>query len=175
MKYRILCTAILGYCAGRAAWADLTMRYTLDFQLGSFLPASATETMKKQLSETPKESIIQIKGQKVYTSMGRIVMIADYTKGVVILMDPKAKKFASTPMSSYGEKIAAAQHLPPIPPEVSRMFDNVKMDVKTERTGQVATIQGIRGEENLVTFTLEIPSPSGPPVPGMQMRMVMHQ
>src|SRR4029077_7537406 len=41
-----------------------------------------------------------------------------------------------------------------------------------ERTGQTATIQGIRGEENLVTISLEIPNPSGA---SMQMRAEIHQ
>ena len=172
MKYRILCAATLGLWAGQAAWSDLTMRHSLDLKFGSFLPPAAMEAMKGQFGELPKETIVQIKGQKAYTSMGRMVMVADYAKGVITLMDPKTQRFAVSPMSTYGEKIAAAQKLPSIPPQVRQMFENMKFDVKTERTGQTATIQGIRGEENLVTASVEIPNPSGA---SMQMRAEIHQ
>jgi TonB family protein len=172
MKYRMVCAATFGLWVGQAAWADLTMRHTMEFQFGSFLPPTAMEAMKGQLGELPKESIVQIKGQKAYTSMGRMVMIGDYGRGVITLMDPKTRRFAVSPMAAYGEKVAAAQHLPQFPPQVRQMFENMKLDVKTERTGQTATIQGIRGEENLITISLEIPNPSGA---SMQMRAEMHQ
>ena len=175
MKYRKLGVLVFVLCAGRAARADLTMRHTIDFKFGSFLPPSAVEAMKAQLGDQmPKEIVVLIKGKKNYTSMGAIVMIGDYDKGVITLLDQKGHRFATAPISEYGDKIAAAQKqkMPVLPPQAQQMFDNMKFDVKTERTGKTAKIQGMNGEETLLTVAIEIPNPAGL---SMQMRMEMRQ
>src|SRR6266700_8342292 len=110
MQFRIHFLLILGLCAGQAAWADLTMRHSIEFKFGSFLPASAVEAMKVQLGDQlPKETTVQIKGKKVYTSMGRMVMIADYEKATITLLDTKSQRFATSPMAAYADKMAEVQ------------------------------------------------------------------
>jgi TonB family protein len=175
MKYRNLCLLMIGLCAGRTGLADLTMRHTITYKFGAFLPPAAVDAMKQQLGDQlPKETTVQIKDKKVWTSMGRMVMVADYAKGVITLMDPKTQQFATSPMATYADKISAVQkqYMPEMPPQARQMFDNLQLDVKTERTGKTAKIQGIDAEENLMTVSIEFPNPAGP---AMQMRMEMHQ
>ena len=76
-------------------------------------------------------------------------------------------------MAAYADQILAMQkeRMPVLPQQVAEMFANIKFDAKTEKTGKTATVQGVR-EENLLTVSLEIPNPAGPP---MQMRMEIHQ
>jgi TonB family protein len=175
MKYRSLYAVAFVLCAGQAAFADLTVRHTIEIKLGSFLPPAATEAMKTQLAEQlPKELLIQIKGRKVLTSMGRLVMLADYVKGTITLMDPKTQRFATSPLADYADKIAAVQKqkMPAMPPAAQEMINNIQFDVKTDRTGKTAVIQGIGAEETVLNLSIEIPNPSGVP---MKMRMEMHQ
>ena len=175
MKYRKLGVLVLVLCAGRAARADLTMRHTIDFKFGSFLPPSAVEAIKTQMGDQmPKETLVLIKGKKTFTSLGRMAMIADYDRGVITLMDQKEHRFGTAPAGAYGDKIAEAQKqkMSVLPAQAQQMLDNMKLDVKTERTGKTAKIQGINSEETLLTVGIEIPNPSGL---SMQMRMEMHQ
>lgn len=175
MKDRSLCAIVIGLCAGQAAFADLTMRHTIDFKFGSFLPPAAVEAMKTQLADQlPKESLVLIKDKKVLTSLGRMVMLADYSKGVITLMDTKTKQFASSPLASYADQVAAIQkqRMPILPQQAQQLFSSMKFDVKTEQTGKKAVIQEIGTEENLLVILVEIPNPSGAP---MQMRMEMHR
>jgi TonB family protein len=175
MKYRKLGVLVVVMCAGRAARADLTMRHTIDFKFGSFLAPSAVEAMKAQLGDQmPKETLVLIKGKKTYTALGRMVLIVDHDRGVITLMDQKERRFGTAPIAAYGDKIAEAQkqRMPVLPAQAQQMFDNMKFDAKTERTGQTAKIQGINAEETLLTVTMEIPNPSGM---SMQMRMEMRQ
>ena len=173
MKYRSL-LAILALCGGQSAWADLTMRHTMEFKFGSFLPPAAVDAMKVQLGDQlPKETVVQIKGRKVYTSMGRMVMVADYASGTITLIDSKARRFATSPMATYIDKIAAVQKqkMLVMPPEAQQIFDKIQFDVKTDRTGKTATIHGIGAEENVLTVAMEMPNPAGT---AMTMRMEMH-
>ncbi len=151
------------------------MRHTIEFKFGSFLPPPVVDAMKLQLGDlVPKEMIVQVKGQKAYTSMGRMVMVADYARGVITLMDPKGQRFATSPMADYVDKIAVIQkqRMPVMPPEVQQIFAKMRFDATTDRTGKTATIQGMGAEEYLLTISIEVPNPAGP---AMQTRMEMHQ
>src|SRR6185369_6408664 len=57
--------------------------------------------------------------------------------------------------------------LPAMPPDAQRIFDNLKLDVKTSKTGQTESIQGIRAEESLLTISMEV-------MAGMQIRTEIH-
>jgi TonB family protein len=70
-------------------------------------------------------------------------------------------------MDAYTTKMLAAQKLPVMPPDAQRIFDNMKLDVKTSKTGQMETIHGIRTEENVLAILMEVTA-------GMQMRTEIH-
>ena len=168
MKYRIAGVLFLGFCAVRAGRADLTLRYTYTYKMGSFLPPQALDAMKQQLgSRMGDGTTLQIKGDRAYSTMGRMFAVTDYAKGEITVVDPETKRFATVPLGDYTAKMMAAQKLPVMPPDAQRIFDNMKLDVKTSKTGLAETIQGIRAEESLLTISMEV-------MAGMQMRTEIH-
>ena len=168
MKYRVAGILLLGFSAVQAGRADLTLRYTYTYKLGSFLPPQALDSMKQQLgSRMGDGTSLQIKGDRAYTTMGRMFAVTDYAKGEITVVDPETKRFATVPLDAYMAKMLAAQKLPAMPPDAQRIFDNMKLDVKTSKTGQAETIQGIRAEESLLTISMEV-------MAGMQIRTEIH-
>ena len=156
------------FCAARAGWADLTMRYTITFKLGSFLPPQALDAMKQEMgNRIPEGTTVQIKGDRVYTSMGRMISIVDYASGQITVIDPETKRYATVPLADFPAKAVSAQKLPPMSPDAQRIFDNMKLDVKSSKTGRTETIQGMRTEETLMVLTMEVTT-------GMQMRTEIH-
>jgi hypothetical protein len=156
------------FCAMRAGRADLTMRYTITFKLGSFLPPQALDAMKQEMgNRIPEGTTVQIKGDRVYTSMGRMISIADYASGQITVIDPETKRYATVPLADFPAKAVGAQRLPPMSPDAQRIFDNMKLDVKSSKTGRTETIQGMRTEETLMVLTMEVTA-------GMQMRTEIH-
>lgn len=155
------------------------MRHTITYTFGSYLPPTVLSAIQTQLDgQVAKETIVQVKGRKIYTSFGRLGMIADYDKGVITMIDPKSQQFAVTAMATYSDKLAAAQkQMMPVmtaamQQQVQQMLDNVRVNVKSDRTGRTATIQGIATGEHVTTIAIEMPVPAGP---GLQMRLEMHQ
>ena len=168
MKCKVAGAVFLGLCAVQAARADLTLRYTFTFKFGSFLPPQTVDSLKQQMANRMTEgTTLQIKGDRVYTSMGQMFTVADYAKGEITVVDPKTRRFASVPLAEYPAKLVAAQKLPPMPPDAQRIFDNLKLDVKSSKTGQTATIHEIRTAENLLVILVEMTA-------GMQMRTEIH-
>lgn len=168
VKLRLADVVFLGLCAVQAGRADLTMRHTFTFKFGRFLPPQAVDAMKQQLGNRMGDgTTMQIKGDRVYTSMGQMFRVADYAKGEITLVDPKTRRFATVPLAEYPAQMLAAQKLPPMPPGAQRIFDDMKLEVKNSKTGQTATIQGIRTEENLLVISVEMTA-------GTQMRTEIH-
>ena len=161
---KIASAVFMVLCAAQAGRADLTMRYTLTYKLGTFLPPQALDAMKQQMgNRIPEGTTVQIKGDRVYTSMGRMVSIADYGTGQITVIDPDTKRFATSSLTDFPGKAVAAQKMPPMSPDAQRIFDNMKLDVKTSKTGRMEIIQGIHTEETLLVLTMELTA-------GMQMR-----
>src|SRR5215475_1665458 len=134
MRSRSYLLLFLGVLLAHPSWADLTMRHTLELKFGSFLPPAVVNSMKSQVDEQlPKESVVEIKGKKVRMSIGRLVMIADYDKGVITLLDPRSQQFATSPLTGYADRIAAAQKakMPVLPPQVQQMLANMQFDAKS--------------------------------------------
>ena len=168
MKYRVAGVLFLGFCAVQAGHADLTLRYTFTYKMGSFLPPQALDAMKQQLGNRMGDgTTLQINGDRAYSTMGRMFAVTDYAKGEITVMDPETKRFATVPLGDYMAKMLAAQKLPAMPPDAQRIFDNMKLDVKTSKTGQTETILGLHAEESLLVISMELTA-------GMQMRTEIH-
>src|SRR6266852_1792537 len=136
MKCRFAGAVFLGLCAVQAGRADLTLRYTYTYKMGSFLPPQALDAMKQQLGNWMAEgTTLEIKGDRVYASMGRMFSVTDYAKGEITVVDPETKRYATVPLADYMTKMLAAQKLPPMPPDAQRIFDNMKLEVKSSKTG----------------------------------------
>jgi hypothetical protein len=144
-----------------AAWpalADVTMRSKVDYKLGSFLPPAAADMMKKQMSDQLEAGVlVRIKGGRSVTSSGPLTLISDQQKGTITLVDPKGKRYATSALADYADQLKAA--MPAMPPEAKQMIEGMKIDVKTDKTGNTDVIKGVKAEELLVTMTIELPGP----------------
>jgi hypothetical protein len=159
---------VLALVAAQALWADLTIRYSIDLQMGPMIPPALAGTVRQQLlGVLPPEMSLRAKGGKCVSAFGALSSIIDSSKGEITLLNPDSKQFATIPAASLAETVAAAQ--PPIPADAQQALANLKVDVKTSKTGQTAAIDGIQTEESLVTIAIEIP---GLPV---GFRMEMHE
>jgi hypothetical protein len=152
------------------ATADVTMHSKMDYRLGSYVPAAAAEAMNKQMAEMLANGVtLRIKGKRSLSSTGPLVTIADNEKGTITLIDPKGKRYATATLADYGDTLKAA--MPQIPEEAKQMLENIKLDVKTEKTGKTDVIKGIKTEELLITLSVEMP---GPMAAAGAMKMEMH-
>ena len=168
MRHRLAGLVFLGLCAVQAGRADLTMRHTFTLKFASFLPPQALDAIRQQLGDRLSQgSTLELKGDRVRTAMGEMYSVADYAKGEILLVDPKTKRFATVPLAEYASKILGSQAMPTMPPDAQRIFDNMKLDVKSSKTGKTETTQGIRTEESVLAITMEMAA-------GMQMRMEIH-
>jgi len=146
------------------------MRSKMDYRLGSFVPAAAAEAMNKQMSDLLANGVLlRIKGKRSLMQSGPLITITDGEKGTITLLDPKGKRYATTSLSDYADKLKAA--MPQVPEAAKQMLENMKFDVKTDKTGKTDVIKGIKAEEMLVTMSVEI---AGATAPAMAMRMEMH-
>src|SRR5205807_206148 len=75
---------------------------------------------------------------------------------------------ATSALAEYADKMKAA--MPAMPPEAQNMFQNLKVDVKTDKTGKTEVIKGIKTEEMIVTMAMEMPGP----MPAMGITIEMH-
>jgi hypothetical protein len=170
MKSSVVFSLVNTLLIASAAHADVTMRSKMDYRLGSFVPPAAAEMMKKQMEDTAASGVTtQVKGTHSLTSSGQFLILMDQDKGTVTMVDPKGKRYATVPLDGYAESLKGA--MPTLPPEARQMLDNMKIDVKTDKTGQTATIKGIKAEEMLITITMDMP---GPMAAMGSMKMEMH-
>ncbi len=94
--------------AAPAMWADVTLRYTLDFQLGNLFPAQAADTLRQALNTIAPSSIAQrIKGEKSYAEFGPITAVGDLGRRQVTLLSPKTKRYATIPMADLASSMVA--------------------------------------------------------------------
>jgi TonB family protein len=164
----------LAFLASQAVWADLTIRYQFDFKFGPGLPAAAADAAKQQIaSMLPGEMATRVKGDKCTSSFGPLHSIIDNGKGEITLFNPATMQFATVPQAGYMDKVLAQQQsLAGAQQALQSVFQNMKIDVQTKKTGATSTIQGIQTEETLVTISMEMPNPAGV---SMGLRMEIHQ
>src|SRR4051794_38479401 len=116
---------VCGLLCSHLLLADVTMRSKMDYRLGSFVPAAAAEQMNKQMGDMLANGVVvRIKGKRSTTSAGPLTIISDGDKGTITLIDPKGKRFATTTLSEYADKLKAA--MPQVPDAAKQMFENMK-------------------------------------------------
>ena len=169
MKLATACALAGALFLAQSARADVTMRSKIDYKMGSYLPAAAAEMLNKQMGDIVANGVsVRIKGKRSLTSSGLVLVLSDQEKGTVTLLDPKGKRYATSTLAEYPDKLKAA--MPSIPPEAAKMMESMKFDVKTDRTGKTDVFKGIKAEELLVMVTVEMPAP----MTAMAMTMEMH-
>jgi hypothetical protein len=167
-----LILAALTLLAIPALDADVTLRYQTEIILNPSLPAQLIQqAMKGMSTAVPKESLLQLKGGKGFSSAGANSTICDLPRQELTLLDQEGRRYATLPVRQYEEEMAAA--MPQMPPEQKAAMPAMKSHVESKATGRTLTIQGVEAEEQEVVITVEGPlmpnAPAGPMV-----RVVMH-
>lgn len=147
--------------------ADATIRFKMDMKFGAGLPAAATDQIaKNQKAQFPRETVVEIKGDKGYSSAGRTISLMDLTKQEITLVDPDHKLFATVYIKDFPGAMGAATALPSMPPAAQKFLDAIKPDFSVQKTGKTDAILGIQAEESEWTITIQMIIPAGLP-PGM--------
>jgi malate synthase len=163
--------AIFFLLAVSAGYADVTVRYKSEMKPNPGLPAQMVETMGKGVSGTlPPESVLQIKGDKAYSTVGAIHSIVDMKNKQVTAMDPEKQQYGTSDLKQFAAE--AGKLLSDLPPEARAAMGAMKMSSESRITGRTETIQGVEAEEREATMSIE-----GPPIPNMppgpMIKMVM--
>ncbi len=156
-QIRVL-AALFCFLACQTSRADLTLRHSLQMKFGALLPPEAVEAAKKQMvSGFPSEVITRVKGDKVYSKSGLMTSIVDCGTDQITLLNADAKKYATLPMADYPGNLMQGQTA--VPPAVQKMFQDLKFDVQTSKTGRGGMLQGIRADETETVISMEMPGP----------------
>jgi len=166
MLRSLVCALVLA----RLVCADVTVRSKMDYRLASYLPAAMADTTKKRMEDLVSNgTLLRIKGKRSYMAAGPLITISDGEKGTLTLLDPKGKRYATTTLTEYADKLKAA--MPQLPEAARQMLQNLQVDVKTDKTGKTETLKGIKTEESVITMSVDMPGAAGP---GMSIKMEMH-
>lgn len=146
--------------------ADTTIRSKMSMKVAEGLPPAAAEQMAKaQQAQYPRETVVQLKGDRGYSNTGRTISVMDLTKQQITLIDPEHKLFATVYVKDFPGVIAAAT--PALPPAAQQFLQTIKPEFSSQKTGKTDTILGIQAEETEWTITLQMPVPPGMP-PGRE-------
>ncbi len=147
--------------------ADTTIRFKMDMKLAAGLPPAATEQIaKNQQTQFPRETVVEIKGDKGYSNAGRTISLMDLTKQQITLVDPDHKLFATVYIKDFPGTLGAAMTLPSMPPAAQKFLESIKSDFSMQKTGKTDAILGIQAEETEWTISLQMQIPAGLP-PGL--------
>jgi len=153
----ILANLLLVGCT--SLYADVTMRMGFDLKVNLTLP-----TPMPQLPFN--EMVTRIKGDRAYVTMGPVNAITDLSTGKIMLLDPKARLYASLAMADYLAKAGGAtgRNMQGMPEEAKQILANIKFDSESRDTGRTDRIQGIEAFEREVAIHVSIPVP----IPGQE-------
>ena len=155
---------------GAPVFADITVRYTTDVKFGPALPPNILDRIRSGSSSALSgPTVIQLKGDKAYSSSGTISSVEDYATNQMTYIDSANMRFATVSREEFTAKMAGA--MPHLGAAASNMF---KTEVQTRKTGRSETIQGVRAEEYLVEITMSLAKPLTIAPAGPISRTVVH-
>jgi hypothetical protein len=163
--------AIVFLLAVSAAKADVTLRYKSEIKPNPGLPAQMVEAMSKGVNASmPPETVLQIKGDKGYSTVGPFRSIIDMKSKQVTALDPEHQRYGTSSVQEFTD--AAGKVLSDMPDGARAAMAAMKVTSDSRTTGRTTTILGIEAEEREATMSIE-----GPPVPNMppgpMVKMVM--
>ena len=147
--------------------ADTTIRFKMNMKLAEGLPPAAAEQMAKNpQTQFPRETVVQIKGDKGYSNAGRTISVMDLTKQQITLIDTEHKLFATVYAKDFPGVLGSAMALPPMPPAAQAFLKSITPDFSIQKTGKTDAILGIQAEETECTISMQMVIPPGFP-PGV--------
>jgi hypothetical protein len=163
--------AIFFLLAISAGYADVTVRYKAELKPNPGLPAQMVEAMTKGVTASlPPNSVLQIKGDKGYSTVGLMRSIVDMKSKQVTVLDPEKQQYGTSDMQQFAEE--ARKIFSDLPPEALAAMGALKISSDSKVTGRIETIQGLEAEEREVTMSIEGPAaPNMPAGPMIKMTM----
>ncbi|MBV9504320.1 MAG: hypothetical protein JO323_04860 [Acidobacteriia bacterium] len=141
-----------------SAQADVTVRQSLTLRFSPWVPQAVQQQILATGNDVlPTESMLRVKGDRVYVSYGPLGAIIESGRNQVTLLNPRTKRFATLPLSEYLGQFATAQKKVTQPTEVRQALQNLHVEARTQKTGRADTIKGIRAEESLIVLTVRTP------------------
>jgi hypothetical protein len=105
---RVAGLILLGSCCG---WADVTWRYMTTLKFAPWFPQQiAAETQKQIAAQGMGETITRIKGNRASFTLGVVVVITDFGRDEITLINTKDRQYATESLSKYPNypEVAAA-------------------------------------------------------------------
>jgi hypothetical protein len=153
--------AIVFLLAVSAGYADVTLRYKSEMKPNPGLPAQMLEQMAKGIrASIAPETVLQIKGEKGYSTVGAFRSIVDMKAKRVTVMDPEKQQYGTGDIQQLTEEMGKL--FSDLPAEVRAAMGAMKIASDSRVTGRTETIQGVEAEEREANVSIE-----GPPVPNM--------
>jgi hypothetical protein len=163
--------------------ADTTVHYKYEVKFGAAWQAAGAAMAAVQ-AKIPKTSLIQIKGKLGRTTASQYVVVSDFDKQVVTLIDPAQHQYATVYMKDYADQVESAmQALPKMSAGAQKKMDSMQSTFASHETGRTDIIAGIKAGETEMTLTVSMPIPVGtgsstdaakPVQPQVLFQMVMH-
>jgi len=166
-NFRFVGLALLLASLAPLTRADATIRYHTDIQTTPLIPAGTLD----QTLGAMQDMAVRVKGNKAYSSLGKLTSIVDLTTQEMILVDGANKRFATTKVGQYGQQVKAA--IPALPAQASAMLSSMKPHFESHSTGRTAVILGVQAEEQEFVLSVDMAIPGGPATPSPFMNMVM--
>ena len=158
--HQLKCAVVL-LLAASAGYADVTVRYKSAVKPNPGMPAQIVEMMSKGLrASMPPESVLQVKGEKGYSTLGPFRSIVDMKAKQITVLDAEKQQFATAPVNDFSEQ--AGKVFTDMPAEARAALSSMKISSDSRITGRTTTILGIEAEEREATMSIE-----GPPIPNM--------
>jgi len=152
--------------------ADVTVRYKIDYKFNASLPSAVTGPALRQMdSALPTETVMHLKGNKGYSTFGKITYLMDFAKQEVTLVDAAMRRFATVPMKDFADKLGVS--VSAMTPEVQRSMASIKTSFSSRKTGRTDTIQGVAAEESEWIISMDMAQPVGTQPAGPFMKMAI--
>jgi TonB family protein len=152
--------------------ADVTVRYKIDYKFNASLPSAVTGPALRQMdSALPTETVMQLKGDKGYSTFGKMTYLMDFAKQEVTLVDAAMRRFATVPMKDFADKLGVS--VSAMTPEVQRSMASIKTSFSSRKTGRTDTIQGVAAEESEWIISMDMAQPVGTQPAGPFMKMAI--
>jgi hypothetical protein len=157
--------------AGLPALADVTLRYKSEIKMNPTVPAAMAQQAAAGIASLPKDTTLQWKGGKGFSSVNGMTSIYDFAKKEITLIDTEGKRYATLAAADFADHMTAA--MPAMPQQAKAILATMKSHFDSKATGNTARIQGIEGEERQMEITVDAPAMPNVPA-GPMMRTVMH-
>jgi hypothetical protein len=141
--------------------ADVTLRYKSDVQLAPFLPAETLDQFNKAMKSgmAANSQTIRMKNGKALSTTGSFSCIVDFEKHELTFIDGESKHLATVSADKFNESWVAS--MPQIPEQARKVFDSMKFNFDSRKTGRTEAIQGVQAEEREAVLSMEMPVPGG--------------